>query len=289
MKRIYSGNLRVNAFATRSIGEMNEELEERRSHSDYMVGWVDCFAKGASFGRGLMHTANYLEEGEDLSPAQTLRVSSQEISDMLFGIFPSKLMGKLMQPFSNNLGMWGINTAKFVEGATIGDKKTYLQTHCKFAFLLDYVPDWKHAYKPGGLIQFQSFVPFDRSERVFTRQIELSQKLNIIPFLGVYKRHQPDDFLMTHAVDGHSLALDYPYNEKNREGLKFLVEQMARLVLENGGRFYYAKDSLLPADIARAAMGADRIAKFTALKDECDPERLIVTDLSRRLYDGFRK
>ena len=49
MKRIYSGNLRVNAFATRSIGEMNEELEKRRSHSDYMVGWIDCFAKGASF------------------------------------------------------------------------------------------------------------------------------------------------------------------------------------------------------------------------------------------------
>jgi len=146
---------------------------------------------------------------------------------------------------------------------------------------------WKFAYKPGGLIQFQSFVPKEHSERVFARQIELSQMLRIIPFLGVFKRHRPDDFLLTHAVDGHSLALDYPVTAQNLDGLTFLVEQMARIVVEAGGRFYYAKDSLLPQDLAQQGMGADRIAKFKALKAKYDPDNRLQTDLSRRLYGGF--
>ncbi|HEY3332916.1 MAG TPA: FAD-binding oxidoreductase [Capsulimonadaceae bacterium] len=287
MKRVYSGLLSVDAFSAHSLSHMIDALEQRRADSDYMVGWIDCFARGEQLGRGLVHTANYLAPGEDLAPAQTLRVAHQEIPDTLFGVVPRRLMGKMLQPFSNNYGMLAINSAKFVQGDTIGNNETVLQPHAQFAFLLDYVPDWKHAYKPGGLVQFQSFVPFEHSERVFTRQIELSQKLRIVPFLGVFKRHKPDDFLMTHAVDGHSFALDYPYNDRNKVGMAFLVEQMARLVVEAGGRFYYAKDSLLPKDLARAGMGEDRIAKFAALKAECDPNHTLVTDLSRRLYDGF--
>lgn len=287
MKRVYSGLMRVNAFATSSFAHIISQLEQHRAHSDYMVGWIDCFASGATLGRGLVHTANYLGPGEDPNPAQTLRVVNQEIPDTLFGIVPRSIMGKLMQPFSNNLGMFAVNMIKFIEGNTVGNNKTVLQPHSQFAFLLDYVPGWKNAYKPGGLIQFQSFVPYERSERVFTRQIELSQKRSIVPYLGVFKRHQPDDFLMTHAVDGHSLALDYPYTEANKEGLRVLAEQMARIVVEAGGRFYYAKDSLLPADLAREAMGADRIEKFRRLKDQCDPDRLLCSDLSRRLYDAF--
>ncbi len=287
MKRVYSGLLSVEAFSTESFAHIIDEMEQRKAGSDYMVGWIDCFATGDHLGRGLVHTANYLPPGEDLNPAQTLRVANQEIPDTLFGIVPRSLMGKMLQPFSNNYGMLAINAAKYVQGDTLGNHAIVLQPHAQFAFLLDYVPNWKHAYKPGGLIQFQSFVPFAESERVFTRQIELAQKLRIIPYLGVFKRHRPDGFLMTHAVDGHSFALDFPYNDQNKDGVAFLVDQLARLVVDAGGRFYYAKDSLLPADLAQAAMGADRIAKFAALKRECDPDHVLVSDLSRRLYGGF--
>lgn len=287
MKRVYSGLLRVNAFSTTGFAEINAALEEHRAQSDYMVGWIDAFSTGKSFANALVHTANYLAPGEDLNPAQTLRVVNQEISPTIMGIVPRSLLGKLLQPFNTNPGMRLINLAKSIQASVTESGHTILQPHAQFAFLLDYVPDWKFAYKPGGLIQFQSFVPFDQSERVFTRQIELSQKLGIIPFLGVYKRHKPDDFLMTHAVDGHSFALDYPYTDQNKAGLSFLVQQMARLVVDAGGRFYYAKDSLLPADLARAGMGEERIARFAAIKSECDPERILRSDLSRRIYDGF--
>jgi decaprenylphospho-beta-D-ribofuranose 2-oxidase len=63
--------------------------------------------------------------------------------------------------------------------------------------------------KPGGLIQFQPFVPYADGERVLRQLIERCQQARMVPYLGVLKRHRPDPFLMTHAVDGYSLAMDF--------------------------------------------------------------------------------
>ncbi len=176
MKRVYSGLLRVDAFATKNLSELFEQFEARRHEADYLVGWIDCFASGEALGRGLVHQANYLRPGEDREPAQTLRVANQELPDTLFGIMPKSAMGRLLQPFTNNVGMGMINFAKFVQGSTLGHNQTVLQPHAQFAFLLDYVPNWKYAYKPGAMTQFQSFVPAEHAEAVFRQLLALSQK-----------------------------------------------------------------------------------------------------------------
>jgi decaprenylphospho-beta-D-ribofuranose 2-oxidase len=289
MKKVYSGQLKVEAFATKNFDDIIEAFRTRVDGADYLVGWIDCFAKGDQLGRGLVHQANYLPDGADLNPAQTLRVVNQELPDTLLGVFPKSAMWRLLQPFSNNLGMSAINLAKYVQGSTVGNDEVVLQSHAQFAFLLDYVPNWKFAYKPGGLIQFQSFVPYDDAKEVFTEQIRLSHKFGIIPYLGVFKRHKPDDFLMTHAVDGFSLALDYPVTAQNHKGLATLTEIMTRLVVDAGGRHYFAKDSMLRKDPVAKYLGPEAIKKFRELKSVADPDNIIQSNLSRRLFDGFQQ
>ena len=172
MKKVESGQLSVLAYATQNFGEIIQKFEERRQTADYLVGWIDCFATGAAIGRGQVHEANYLHAADDPNSAQTLRVASQELPETLFGLLPKSLMWRLMKPFSNDFGMKLINNAKFIAGNTLGNNKTVRQSHAEFAFLLDYVPDWKFVYKPGGLIQYQSFVPAENAEACFTAQIE---------------------------------------------------------------------------------------------------------------------
>jgi FAD/FMN-containing dehydrogenase len=284
MKKVYSGLLSVHAFATRSFAEIIREFETRRHTADYLVGWVDCFAKGDQLGRALVHEARYLHEGEDPQPAQTLRIEYQELPDTILGILPKSVMWRLMQPFSNNLGMKLVNGAKYLQGSTLGNKKTERQSHAGFAFLLDYVPNWKWVYKPGGLIQYQSFVPAESAEQCFSSQLKLCQDAGIISYLGVFKRHRKDDFLMTHSVDGYSLALDFPVNPRNRERLWKLAAEMNEVVLAAGGRFYFAKDSTLDSKTAEAYLGSRALEQFFALKRRCDPENLLQTDLARRLF-----
>lgn len=284
LKKVYSGLLNVEALGCRNLEDMFRVFEERLPVSDYLVGWVDCFAAGDALGRGQVHQANYLAPGEDKNSAQTLRVENQELPDSLFGIVPKSMMWRLMKPFVNDTGMQAINFAKSLSANTISQGQKHPQSHAGFAFLLDYVPNWKHAYKPGGLIQYQSFVPKESAQAVFSEQIQLAQRYGVVPYLGVFKRHRPDDFLMTHAVDGYSLALDFAVSSPKQGSLLSLAAEMDRLVLDAGGRFYFAKDSALHRSSAVEAMGVDRVSRFLALKQKSDPENLLQTNLYRRLF-----
>ena len=84
---------------------------------------------------------------------------------------------------------------------------------------------------------------------MFREQLALCLKHGLPSYLAVMKRHRPDKFLMTHSLDGYSLALDFKVNDKNRAKLWSLAQQMNRRVLEAGGRFYFAKDSTLTPEM----------------------------------------
>ena len=89
---------------------------------------------------------------------------------------------------------------------------------------------------------------------------------------------------MTHSVDGYSLALDFPVNDRNRERLWNLAATLNETVIGSGGRFYFAKDSTLNSRSAKAYLGAETLDRFFDLKRRCDPENLLQTDLARRLF-----
>ena len=95
------------------------------------------------------------------------------------------------------------------------------------------------------MIQYQSFVPASRAARVFKMQLELARRNGLPALLGVLKRHRADPFLMSPAVDGYSLALEFKVTERNRRRLWALAAEFDALVLEAGGRLYFAKDSTL--------------------------------------------
>jgi len=197
LKKVESGNLRVDAISSRNFDEMFDTFEERLPHADYLVGWVDCFAKGKAIGRGQVHAAHYLHEGEDPNVETSFHVERQGLPGSILGV-PKSELWRVMRLFANK-PLWGlINKLKY-HSSWREHGKSYLQSHVAFAFLLDYVPNWKWSYKPGGLIQYQSFVPAATAEKCFTRQLELAHEYGIVPWLGVFKRHRPDEFLLSHG------------------------------------------------------------------------------------------
>lgn len=283
LKKVSSGLLRVEPIPVSNLSEMFRVFEAREREADYLVGWVDGFASGSNLGRGLIHQADHLAPGDDPAPAQSLRVENQELPETLFGVVPKSLLWQFMKPFTNDFGVRLVNAAKYHASRRSGGQ-AHLQSHAGFAFLLDYVPDWKRAYGPGGLIQYQSFVPAARAESVFRAQLDLCRHRGLVPYLGVFKKHRADAFLMTHAVDGYSLALDFKVTRANRDRLWALAAEMDALTLEAGGRFYFAKDSTLHAARLTEYLREERVQKFLTLKRECDPEERLQTDLYRRVF-----
>ena len=284
MKRVYSGDLWVGAWAAANLAEMITDIESRKSTRDYIVGWLDTTAGGSAIGRGQLHDADYLSPEEDPHPAKTLNLEYQNLPDTIMGLLPKSVTWKLMRPFMNNLGARGVNTGKFWASRTIGNHKRFRQSFAAFNFLLDYVPNWERSYGSGGMIQYQCFVPKETAQDVFHELLRISHKHRLPSYLGVLKRHRPDPFLLSHAVDGYSLALDFRVTRGNRQEIDRMAAEFSEVVLQGQGRFYFAKDSTLTADMVRRFLGEATLKEFQDLKTRCDPEGLLESDLYRRCF-----
>lgn len=280
LRRVSSGLLRVRAFRARNISELFVLSREFGEASDQMVGWLDPFASGQSLGRGLLQTADDVHD--DPASARTLRVEAQRLSEDVLGV-PKSVLWRFMRPFVNNAGMRTLSALQYAAGS-LKNGTAHYETHAAWAFKLDFVPHWKRAYGASGLVQYQAFVPRGTAEETFARMLRLCQSRRLIPYLPVFKRHRPDPFLMSYSGDGYSLALDFKLTATNRPALWSLAAEMDKVVLDAGGRFYFAKDSHLHPSRLAAYLAEERVQRFLAIKRELDPENLLQTDLYRRLF-----
>lgn len=283
MKKIESGLLEVHAWPVHNLHEHLAFLLEKAPNFDYTVGWMDTMNGGKSLGRGQIHAANYLHGSEDPNPQKTMKLENQILPPRIFGVFPKSILYLFMKPFANNVGWLGVNVAKYVASLRV---HTFRQSHAAFHFLLDYVPNWELSYGHGGLIQYQSFLPKETAEDAWREILTISLKRGMPSYLGVTKRHRPDKFLLTHAVDGFSLALDFKVTNGNREKLSAMLQDFDKIVLDAGGRFYFAKNSETHPESAMRFLGEETIAEFKKLKKRCDPNGLLESDLYRRVFES---
>jgi decaprenylphospho-beta-D-ribofuranose 2-oxidase len=279
MKKVSSGDVKVEACSCASWEEQFRAFEKYEGKAEYVVSWIDCFARGASAGRGILHAGWHEEEPPN---APSLQLAHQSLPGKIMGIVPKSSVWRFLKLLNNRFAMHMVNAAKHRAGLWKEHGKTSRQSLAEYNFLLDYVPGWERAYEPGGLIQCQFFIPSAEARHTFEQLTILQQEARLESFLAVMKRHRPDRFLLSHAVDGYSLALDFKVTGKNRARLWQLTFDMNELALKAGGRFYFAKDSTLTPAQARAFLG-EELDRFRDLKRLYDPENLLTSDLARRL------
>ncbi len=289
-KRVHSGELEVHTYANKNLREMMEFMEAERASADYLVGWIDCFAKDDALGRGQVHRARYLEPEEDSEAAKTTSLGHQDCSQMVFGCYPKSELWRVVRLLNNDFGMSFVNFVRYWQGRLEGAMAPRRWTLNEFSFLLDYVPNWKWSYgrKPGhGLIQFQPFVPDESAHHVYSEILRRCHSAGFVPYLGVFKRHRPDPFWLTHAVDGWSFAMDFRVTPARREALWKHCRALSELVLDHGGRFYFAKDSILAPGVPERMYPEENLRRFRELKRRVDPANLLQTDLTRRVFGAW--
>lgn len=282
-KRVYSGRLDVQPLAAADLDAMFRHFEHFNAEEwDYVVGWIDAFARGRALGRGNMHAARYVERDEDPEGQRMLDVGSQELSSSIFG-FPKAWLWWPMRFWAHRPGMRFINWSRYTWSTFERNQHRHLQPHAQFNFLLDFVPNWKKVYEPSGLIQIQLFIPKAHARRVIQQALQLQQDLGYESWLVVMKRHRRDPFWLSHAVDGYSFAMDFPVWPRRRQELLELGRRLERMVVESGGRFYLAKDSLVRGSSFRESLGDEILGHFAGMKARLDPDGLLESNLWRRL------
>ena len=199
---------------------------------------------------------------------------------------PRSIIWRIMKLMTNDPGMKLVNAVKYMLPETFDSSGTFTNTHVAFAFLLDSVPNWRNAYGDSGFIQYQMFVPDSTARAAMAEALEHCRKKGVVSYLGVFKRHKPDEFLLSHGLDGWSLALDFAVTPGNAEKLFAVTRDLTKIVLDAGGVFYPAKDAVVDADSFARAYG-DRLTRFLDITDTTRPNELI-HDVSETLLDDFR-
>jgi FAD/FMN-containing dehydrogenase len=154
------------------------------------------------------------------------------------------------------------------------------RSHAAFHFLLDYIPLGAVLDKA---VDPVPVFPAEGDSPAWSEILSMAKKRDAL-YLGVTKRHRPDKFLLTHALDGFSLALDFKVTGGNRTRMAEMMQDFDRVILEHGGRFYFAKNSETTAETALKFFGEETVARFRKLKRRCDPDGLLESDLYRRIF-----
>jgi decaprenylphospho-beta-D-ribofuranose 2-oxidase len=147
-----------------------------------------------------------------------------------------------------------------------------------YLFPLDAVGHWSRLYGRAGLVQYQFVVPLGQ-ELELVRCVELLRARRLPVYLAVLKRFgRGADGPLSFPIEGFTLALDLP---GGANGLWPALDALDEIVAQAGGRVYLAKDVRLRGDVLPVMY--PQLDRFQAVRARVDPERLIVSDLSRRL------
>jgi FAD/FMN-containing dehydrogenase len=258
MKKLETGWLDIDGFTTGSLSETLSAMDAEKESWEYLVAWIDCFPRGKELGRGVVHLANYVHEEEGKPAGLTLK---EQTTGRLSDLIPKPLMLAVLRWSAFDLGMRFVNAAKF-HVTRLGGRKKTRESLVQYSFLLDFVPEWRSMYRPGGFIQYQLFVPKERALETLTEAIRLQHEHGVVSYLGVVKRHRPDRYpgptKTRYVVDGWSLALDFPVTERNAPRLIALCRAYDELLARVGGGLYKAKDCVSSVERMGARLGLFR-------------------------------
>ena len=224
LKKVATGYLDVEAFVAPNLAATLAGLDGAKEDWEYVVGWMDCWASGKSLGRSVLHVANEhpAKEGEP----RGLSVEEQ-VADIRIGPVPVPVLLLGLKLTAAGPQMRFVNLGKYAASLLRGRARNR-QSLVAYSFLLDYLPGWNEAYRPGGFIQYQLFVPRDAAEAAFERALDLQHEMGVVSSLAVVKRHRADRFSRGYALDGFSLALDFPVTRRNASRLIALVPRVRR-------------------------------------------------------------
>jgi FAD/FMN-containing dehydrogenase len=226
LRPIVSRRIRQDSIKFQGLGEFFALSRETQA-MEYTVAWLDCVSTGKNFARGIFMRGDHSGEAEPLRPSPRPRLS-----------MPVDLPAFLM----NRATIGAFNSAYY--GRQRARSKSGLVDYEPFFYPLDFLLHWNRAYGRDGLLQFQNVMPWEPGEfqEGFTRLLKAITASGLGSFLAVIKifGEVKSPGMMSFPAPGPMIALDFPIRGERSFDL---VDRLADITAEFGGRMYAAKDA----------------------------------------------
>jgi len=228
LKKVESGWIKQQTVVNNNLKETLQSFYEHKE-ATYSVAWIDCLAKGKSFGRSILMLGEHAQKRE---------------IDAKTAIYPKRKNKKITFSFDapsfllNNFTVSAFNKLYFNLNK---NKQSFYVDWDTYFYPLDSIGDWNRMYGKNGFFQFQCVLPREFSEEGYTKILSTIQKKSSGTFLAVLKDFGSGNGHLSFPKEGITLALDFKASQKNIEVGKELTDIVNNL----GGSFYLAKDAIM--------------------------------------------
>jgi len=205
------------------------QLTRESQRIEYTVAWIDCVSTGRNFARGIFM------QGDHSSEPGPLNISRKPKLRM-----PIDLPGfALSRP-----SVMAFNTLYY--NKQLSKQVRTMVDYEPFFYPLDAVMDWNRGYGKRGLLQFQCALPWGHAHEATIAILKTITASGLASFLAVLKAFGdvPSRGMMSFPQPGITLALDFPIKPDRSFPL---LDRLAQMTLEFGGRMYPAKDARMTA------------------------------------------
>ena len=253
LKNIETAYIRQESIKADNLDEIFQLFEESEGWL-YNVAWIDCLQKGENIGRSIL-MRGYHALREELPPKlhKNPLKNPRKIMPTIPFYFPSWVLNSFTIKIFNWL-YYNKQTKKSVEGFVHYES---------FFYPLDVINEWNKIYGKKGFIQYQMVIPKEKGKEGMRKILETIADSGNGSFLAVLKlfgKNNPKAY-NSFPMEGYTLALDFKVNDK----LKYLVEELDKIVEEFGGRIYLTKDSMSNPKLTNYLRNVDS-PKFVSLQ-----------------------
>ena len=267
LRAVESGWIRQETHPASTL-ERAIDIFEAESAAPYSVAWIDCAATGSDLGRSLVMLGRHathddLDSARRAAPFTTPKKRSLRIPLD----FPAFALNPLSIRAFNGL-YWRAGLRK--RSPELVDWDSYF-------YPLDAILEWNRIYGRRGFYQFQCVLPLESAGAGLARLLDTISASGQGSFLAVLKRFGAQDSPFSFPMAGYTLALDFPSNDRSLS----VMNELDRITLDHGGRFYLAKDGRMPRAVFEASDA--RIAAFRDLRRARGWDRAFSSQQSERL------
>lgn len=253
LKNIETAYIRQESIKADNLDEIFQLFEESEGWL-YNVAWIDCLQKGENIGRSIL-MRGYHALREELPPKlhKNPLKNPRKIMPTIPFYFPSWVLNSFTIKIFNWL-YYNKQTKKSEEGFVHYEP---------FFYPLDVINEWNKIYGKKGFIQYQMVIPKEKGKEGMRKILETIADSGNGSFLAVLKlfgKNNPKAY-NSFPMEGYTLALDFKVNNK----LKYLVEELDKIVEEFGGRIYLTKDSMSNPKLTNYLRNVDS-PKFVSLQ-----------------------
>lgn len=263
---VESAYFSVDYYRAKNIEDILETMQATQEKYPYSVAWVDTIAKGNKLGRSVLMNG---------IPA-TAEQAGRRVKDVL--AIPSKREKSIPIDFPgfvlNPLSIGAFNELLY---RSYSPKEGSITDYDTYFYPLDAIHHWNRMYGKRGFTQYQICLPFEAKEALIDilRRVSDSGRASFLAVLKCFG--EANESPLSFPFAGYTLTLDFAM----RPDLPPFLQELDRILLDNGGRLYLAKDVCMSAETFAAMY--PRADEFRAVRDKVDPDKRFTSAMAQRL------